>query len=90
MGPCRITPTSKTGICGLSPDAMVARNLLRETVGGAAGHVGHARHLLLTLRDALNGDAPMNSVVRTRRSRWVNCLACQRKAGPRRMFAAIW
>jgi anaerobic carbon-monoxide dehydrogenase catalytic subunit len=61
MGPCRIDPFGdgpKTGICGISPDAMVARNLLRETVGGAASHVGHARHLLLTLRDALNGDAP--------------------------------
>jgi carbon-monoxide dehydrogenase catalytic subunit len=61
MGPCRIDPFGdgpKTGVCGLSPDTMVARNLLRETVGGAASHVGHARHLLLTLRDALNGDAP--------------------------------
>ncbi len=60
MGPCRINPKSgpQTGACGLSPDAMVARNLLRETVGGASSHVGHARHLLLTLRDALNGEAP--------------------------------
>ena len=48
----------KTGVCGLSADTMVARNLLRETVGGASSHVGHARHLLLTLRDAMNGDAP--------------------------------
>lgn len=37
---------------------MVARNLLRETVGGAASHVGHARHVLLTVRDALDGKAP--------------------------------
>ena len=61
MGPCRIDPFGagpKTGVCGVSPDTMVARNLLRETVGGASSHVGHARHLLLTLRDALNGDAP--------------------------------
>jgi carbon-monoxide dehydrogenase catalytic subunit len=61
MGPCRIDPFGngpKTGICGLSPDTMVARNLLRETVGGAASHVGHARHLLLNLRDAALGKAP--------------------------------
>jgi carbon-monoxide dehydrogenase catalytic subunit len=54
MGPCRIDPFGngpKTGICGVSPDTMVARNLLRETIG-ASSHVGHARHLLLTLRDA--------------------------------------
>ncbi len=61
MGPRRIDPFGngpKTGVCGLSPDTMVARNLLRETVGGASSHVGHARHLLLTLRDALSGEAP--------------------------------
>src|SRR5271157_2194864 len=52
MGPCRIDPFGagpKTGVCGVSPDTMVARNLLRETIGGASSHVGHARHLLLTL-----------------------------------------
>jgi carbon-monoxide dehydrogenase catalytic subunit len=61
MGPCRIDPFGdgpQTGVCGISPDAMVARNMLRETVGGTASHVGHARHVLLTLRDALDGKAP--------------------------------
>jgi carbon-monoxide dehydrogenase catalytic subunit len=61
MGPCRIDPFGngpQTGICGASPDTIVARNLLRECVGGAASHVGHARHVLLTLRDALEGEAP--------------------------------
>ncbi len=61
MGPCRIDPFGngpKTGVCGLNPDAMVARNLLRETAGGTASHVGHARHVLLTLRDVLDGKAP--------------------------------
>ncbi len=61
MGPCRIDPFGdgpQTGICGLTPDAMVARNLLRDTVGGTASHVGHARHVLLTLRDTLKGKAP--------------------------------
>lgn len=61
MGPCRIDPFGigpKQGVCGLTADSMVARNLVRETTGGAASHVGHARHLLLTLRDALDGKAP--------------------------------
>jgi carbon-monoxide dehydrogenase catalytic subunit len=61
MGPCRIDPFGdgpKQGVCGLTADAMVARNLLREAVGGAASHVGHARHLLIALRDALDGQAP--------------------------------
>lgn len=61
MGPCRIDPFGdgpKKGVCGLSPDTMVARNLLREAIGGASSHVGHARHLLLSLRDALDGTAP--------------------------------
>lgn len=61
MGPCRIDPFGdgpKQGVCGLTPDSMVARNLVRETCGGAASHVGHARHLILTLRDALDGKAP--------------------------------
>jgi carbon-monoxide dehydrogenase catalytic subunit len=61
MGPCRIDPFGNgptNGICGLTADTMVARNMLRETVGGTASHVGHARHLLLTLRDAVEGDAP--------------------------------
>lgn len=61
MGPCRIDPFGdgpKKGVCGLSPDTMVARNLLREAIGGASSHVGHARHLLLSLRDALDGIAP--------------------------------
>ena len=61
MGPCRIDPFGdgpKTGICGLTPDGMVARNLLRDTVAGTASHVGHARHVLLALRDTLDGKAP--------------------------------
>lgn len=61
MGPCRIDPFGDgptTGICGLTADAMVARNLLRDTVAGTASHVGHARHVLLTLRDTLDGKAP--------------------------------
>ena len=60
MGPCRIDPFatdgSSRGVCGA--DVIVTRNLLREATGGAASHLGHARHVALTLRDAMNGDAP--------------------------------
>jgi len=62
MGPCRIDPFatdgSSRGVCGADADVIVTRNLLREATGGAASHLGHARHVALTLRDAMNGDAP--------------------------------
>jgi len=62
MGPCRIDPFSSNGhsrgVCGATADVIVTRNLLREAVGGAASHIGHARHVALTLRAALAGDAP--------------------------------
>ncbi|HEY5468881.1 MAG TPA: anaerobic carbon-monoxide dehydrogenase catalytic subunit [Coriobacteriia bacterium] len=62
MGPCRIDPFatdgSSRGVCGATADVIVTRNLLREATGGAASHLGHARHVALTLRDAMNGAAP--------------------------------
>jgi anaerobic carbon-monoxide dehydrogenase catalytic subunit len=62
MGPCRIDPFatdgSSRGVCGATADVIVTRNLLREATGGAASHLGHARHVALTLRDAMNGNAP--------------------------------
>jgi carbon-monoxide dehydrogenase catalytic subunit len=62
MGPCRIDPFatdgSSRGICGATADVIVTRNLLREATGGASSHLGHARHVALTLRDAMNGTAP--------------------------------
>ena len=62
MGPCRIDPFatdgSSRGVCGATADVIVTRNLLREATGGASSHLGHARHVALTLRDAMNGDAP--------------------------------
>jgi carbon-monoxide dehydrogenase catalytic subunit len=62
MGPCRIDPFatdgSSRGICGATADVIVARNLLREATGGAASHLGHARHVALTLREAMDGKAP--------------------------------
>jgi carbon-monoxide dehydrogenase catalytic subunit len=62
MGPCRIDPFatdgSSRGVCGATADVIVTRNLLREATGGAASHLGHARFVALTLRDAMAGNAP--------------------------------
>src|SRR5512145_313353 len=55
MGPCRITPKAKFGICGADADTIVARNLLREIAAGAAAHSDHGRMLVLTLRSIAQG-----------------------------------
>ncbi len=61
MGPCRIDPFGEgatKGVCGATADTIVCRNLLREEVGGAASHVGHARHVALAFKKMLEGKAP--------------------------------
>jgi len=61
MGPCRIDPFGEgatKGVCGATVDTIVCRNLLREEVGGAASHVGHARHVALAFKKMLEGKAP--------------------------------
>lgn len=61
MGPCRIDPFGEgatKGVCGATADTIVCRNLLREEVGGAASHVGHARHVALAFKKMLDGKAP--------------------------------
>lgn len=61
MGPCRIDPFGEGathGVCGATADTIVCRNLLREEVGGASSHVGHARHVVLTFKKMLEGKAP--------------------------------
>ena len=50
MGPCRITPKAKLGICGADADTIVARNLLREIAAGTAAHSDHGRGLVKTLK----------------------------------------
>ncbi|MGB9762786.1 MAG: anaerobic carbon-monoxide dehydrogenase catalytic subunit [Minisyncoccia bacterium] len=59
MGPCRIdvfnTGGPQTGVCGATADTIVARNLLRETVGGASSHVEHAQEIAEILRDVAEG-----------------------------------
>lgn len=58
MGPCRITAKADRGVCGATADVMVARGLLRNTLGGTASHVDHARHVALTLLHTARGEAP--------------------------------
>ncbi|MGK5091909.1 anaerobic carbon-monoxide dehydrogenase catalytic subunit [Deltaproteobacteria bacterium TL4] len=55
MGPCKITPKSPKGVCGADADTIVARNYLREVVGGTAAHSDHGRHLVLTLKKVAEG-----------------------------------
>jgi carbon-monoxide dehydrogenase catalytic subunit len=55
MGPCRITPKNRFGVCGADVDTIVARNYLREVAGGSAAHSDHARHLVLLLRKIAGG-----------------------------------
>lgn len=60
-GPCRIDPFgegAKTGICGISADGIVARNLDRAIAAGTASHSDHARHVALTLLAVSEGKAP--------------------------------
>lgn len=56
MGPCRITKNSPKGVCGADEDTIVARNYLREVVGGASAHSDHGRHLVLLLKKVAQGN----------------------------------
>lgn len=55
LGPCRITKKAPRGVCGADEDTVVARNYLREVVGGTAAHSDHARYLVLRLKKAAEG-----------------------------------
>lgn len=60
MGPCRIDPFGdgpKKGVCGATADTIVARNLVREEVGGAASHSEHAYDVLHALLAIVSGRA---------------------------------
>jgi anaerobic carbon-monoxide dehydrogenase catalytic subunit len=56
MGPCRITKKAPRGVCGADVDTIVARNYLREVVGGTAAHSDHGRHLVLRLKKVALGE----------------------------------
>jgi len=60
-GPCRIIPgKQEKGICGASADTIVARNLLRAVVAGAACHSDHAREIVLALLKIGQGKTSYN------------------------------
>ncbi len=69
MGPCRITPKAKLGICGADADTIAARNLLREIGAGTAAHCDHARMLVGTLKlvaQGQGGDYKISDPIRLR------------------------
>jgi carbon-monoxide dehydrogenase catalytic subunit len=52
LGPCRIDPFGEgpqKGICGMSPDGIVARNLCRMIAAGTSAHSDHGAHILEVL-----------------------------------------
>jgi carbon-monoxide dehydrogenase catalytic subunit len=65
MGPCRIDPFGEgpaKGVCGATPDIIVARNLLRMIAAGAAAHSDHARDVAHTFKLVSAGKAPSYEV----------------------------
>lgn len=58
QGPCRIDPFGQgpsKGICGVTADVIVARNLLRQVAAGSASHVDHAHDAVEALELAAEG-----------------------------------
>jgi carbon-monoxide dehydrogenase catalytic subunit len=81
MGPCRITPKSPYGICGANAATIVARNFLREVVGGAAAHSDHGRHLVLRLKKIARGNGSDYEIKDERALRYTACLYGIEEAG---------
>ncbi|HAP32168.1 MAG TPA: carbon-monoxide dehydrogenase catalytic subunit, partial [Firmicutes bacterium] len=44
------------GVCGAAAHTIVARNLLRSVLSGAAAHADHAKHILLVAKDVAQGN----------------------------------
>ena len=57
MGPCSITKKTEQGVCGANADTIVARNLARMIVSGAAAHSDHGRDVAHALLLAAQGKA---------------------------------
>jgi carbon-monoxide dehydrogenase catalytic subunit len=59
MGPCRIDPFGEgpdKGICGISSDGMVARNLCRMVATGTSAHSDHGAHILEVFEKIRSGE----------------------------------
>lgn len=57
-GPCRITAKAQTAICGATADTIVARNLVRLAVHGAAAYTHHLEELAKTIKATVDGKTP--------------------------------
>jgi carbon-monoxide dehydrogenase catalytic subunit len=59
LGPCRIDPFGEgpqKGVCGISPNGMVARNLCRMVATGSSAHSDHASHILEVFERMSSGE----------------------------------
>jgi carbon-monoxide dehydrogenase catalytic subunit len=66
QGPCRLPltkgikdgsePDKRIGLCGATPETIVARNLIRMISAGSSAHADHGLTLVETLQDAANGE----------------------------------
>jgi len=66
MGPCRITPKTPRGVCGIDAHGIVMRNLLIKANMGLAAYTYHAREAALTLIKTGKGETPFT--IRTKTS----------------------
>jgi len=60
MGTCRIEPFGKKpdrGVCGVTADLIVARNILDDLSTGAAAHSDHGREVLEVLLETAEGNS---------------------------------
>jgi carbon-monoxide dehydrogenase catalytic subunit len=57
MGPCRLTKSGDTGVCGATIDTVQARNLTRAIAAGGAAHSDHGRDMAFLLKATAEGKA---------------------------------
>jgi carbon-monoxide dehydrogenase catalytic subunit len=62
MGPCRLTKSGETGVCGATLDTIQARNLSRSIAAGAAAHSDHGRDMAFLLKEVANGETEGYSI----------------------------
>jgi carbon-monoxide dehydrogenase catalytic subunit len=62
MGPCRLTKSGETGVCGATLDTIQARNLARSIAAGAAAHSDHGRDMAFLLKEVANGETEGYSI----------------------------
>jgi carbon-monoxide dehydrogenase catalytic subunit len=62
MGPCRLTKSGDTGVCGATIDTIQARNLTRAIAAGGAAHSDHGRDMAFLLKATALGEAQGYSI----------------------------